>query len=227
MNALRAEQECRQLMVQYPNSKFAPEAEQLLRNIQEVLGESEMKVGDFYHHKGASPQPPTGWAEWWISIRFTAARMKRCGWKATPIRAWARASASRPATRTLDLVRDYPLSHFADQAKKRLKTLEMPIPAADPAAVARMKFETENQTQPGIFHRHRLPPPDPETGMAAKSGAPQMNPPKQSIPVTVPLPALAGGIHGGRDRGAGGWIPRRSRHNPDARQQPQPAKPKP
>src|SRR6202045_1321174 len=35
--ALRAEDECRQLIVEFPNSKYAPEAEQRLRNIQEAL----------------------------------------------------------------------------------------------------------------------------------------------------------------------------------------------
>src|SRR5690242_375603 len=35
--AMRAEDECRQLIVQFPNSKFVPEAQQLLRNIQEEL----------------------------------------------------------------------------------------------------------------------------------------------------------------------------------------------
>ena len=39
--------------MQFPNSKFAPEAEQRLREIQEVLAESEMRVGDFYHNKGS------------------------------------------------------------------------------------------------------------------------------------------------------------------------------
>src|ERR1700728_416435 len=52
-HALRAEQECRQLIVQFPNSKFAPQAEQLLRDIQEALGEAEMRVGTFYHQKGS------------------------------------------------------------------------------------------------------------------------------------------------------------------------------
>src|SRR3954453_16730956 len=53
--ALRAEDECRNLLVQYPNSKHAPQASQLLRNIQEVLGEHEYRVGDFYYRKGANP----------------------------------------------------------------------------------------------------------------------------------------------------------------------------
>src|ERR1700675_2074309 len=53
-NALRAEQECRQLMVQFPNSKFTPKAEQKLREIQEVLAEAEMTSGQFYYKKGSN-----------------------------------------------------------------------------------------------------------------------------------------------------------------------------
>src|ERR1051325_2125272 len=52
-HALRAEDECRNLVSQFPNSKFAPEAQQMLRNIQEVLAEKEYKVGAFYHTKGS------------------------------------------------------------------------------------------------------------------------------------------------------------------------------
>src|SRR5580658_8574628 len=51
IHALRAEDECRQLLVQFPNSKFAPEAQQMMRNSQEVLADAEFKVGTFYHHK--------------------------------------------------------------------------------------------------------------------------------------------------------------------------------
>ena len=45
MHALRAEDECKQLMLQFPNSKFAPQAQQKLRNIQEVLADGEFRVG--------------------------------------------------------------------------------------------------------------------------------------------------------------------------------------
>src|SRR5574338_1709600 len=37
IHAFRAEEECRNLLLQFPNSKFAPRAQQLLRNIQEVI----------------------------------------------------------------------------------------------------------------------------------------------------------------------------------------------
>ena len=43
MQALRAEEECRNVLVQFPNSKFAPVAQQRLRDIQEVLAEGEFR----------------------------------------------------------------------------------------------------------------------------------------------------------------------------------------
>src|SRR4051812_14619342 len=55
VHAFRAEEECRNLIRQFPNSKFAPQAEQLLRNIQEVIAEGEFRRGYFYHGKGSHP----------------------------------------------------------------------------------------------------------------------------------------------------------------------------
>src|ERR1700751_2273505 len=52
---LRADDELRQLLIQFPNSKYAPQAQQKLRNIQEVLAAEEFGVGNFYHNKGSFP----------------------------------------------------------------------------------------------------------------------------------------------------------------------------
>src|SRR6266403_471586 len=54
-HALRAEDECRLVLTQFPNSKFAPEAQQRLREIQEVLAQHEATAGFFYHHKNSFP----------------------------------------------------------------------------------------------------------------------------------------------------------------------------
>src|SRR2546428_295907 len=54
-HALRAEDECQQLVIRFPNSKFAPEAQQRLREIQEVIAQHEYLAGAFYHHKGSYP----------------------------------------------------------------------------------------------------------------------------------------------------------------------------
>ncbi|MGA8027527.1 MAG: outer membrane protein assembly factor BamD, partial [Bryobacteraceae bacterium] len=51
----RAETECRTLLVQFPNSKFAPQAAQRLRNIQESLAEHEFAVGHYYFAREMNP----------------------------------------------------------------------------------------------------------------------------------------------------------------------------
>jgi outer membrane protein assembly factor BamD len=51
------------------------------------------------------------------------------------------------------LVKEYPLSSYTEQAKKKLREMEMEIPAADPAAVARMKFEQENRKGSGVMSK--------------------------------------------------------------------------
>src|SRR5260370_26292921 len=54
-HAMRAEDECRLLLTQFPNSKFAPQAQQRLREVQEVLAQHEFTAGAFYHHKRSFP----------------------------------------------------------------------------------------------------------------------------------------------------------------------------
>src|SRR6266567_28655 len=54
-HAMRAEDECRLLLTQFPNSKFAAAAAQRLRDIQEVIAQHEYVAGAFYHNKGSYP----------------------------------------------------------------------------------------------------------------------------------------------------------------------------
>ncbi|MBS1873373.1 MAG: outer membrane protein assembly factor BamD [Acidobacteria bacterium] len=194
--ALRAEQECRQLLTQFPNSKYAPTAEQRLRNIQEVLAESEMRVAMFYHHKGSFPAavnrfrvvdqyPLYSGAD--DALWNQADSYSRMGPR---FRTKAGESYSR-------IVRDYPLSGYADGARKKLKELEMPIPEADPVALNRMKYELENRKKPGMVHTSMsIFRRGPETWTAAKSGSPAMNAMRPTVPDSVPLPAAGGGTSG-------------------------------
>jgi len=225
---LRAEQECRQLLVQFPNSKFAPEAEQLLRNVQETLADGEMRVGSFYHQRGSLASAANrlgGVVDQYPLYSRADEALWLEGDSYTRLGPRFRQQAGDTYTR---LVRDYPLSEYAEQAKSRLKTLEMPVPAADPVAEARMKFEKENRTHPSMFQRATgFIRQNPDTSAAAKSGTPQMNPPKQNIPVTVPVPGSQAGFQGDVTVQTVA-DPTALDNNPDARQQPpQPAKPKP
>src|SRR3954462_2595715 len=54
-HALRAEDEYRQLLLQYPDSKLADEARKRLLEVQEVLAEREFRIGRFYFVKESYP----------------------------------------------------------------------------------------------------------------------------------------------------------------------------
>ncbi|MDP8990137.1 MAG: hypothetical protein M3N41_08680, partial [Acidobacteriota bacterium] len=85
-----------------------------------------------------------------------------------------------------------PLSTYAELAKKRLVEMEMAVPEADPAAVARMKYEAANHVEPGRIHKLTdFIRRNPDVSDAAKSGAPTMDPPKREIPASVPQTADA------------------------------------
>ncbi len=54
-HAMRAEEEYRALIMEYPDSKLVPRAKQRLREVQEVLGEREFDIGRFYYLRMAYP----------------------------------------------------------------------------------------------------------------------------------------------------------------------------
>src|SRR5260370_1304775 len=151
--ALRAEDECRQLLVEFPNSKYAPEAEQRLRNIQEALADGEFRVGTFYHHKGSNPAA----ANRLNRLRDQHPRCSKAdealwemGDSYSKMGNRFRARAGEAYAR---IVRDYPMSLYAEDAKARLKELELPVPPGDPVAYARMKYEAEHRTKVGVMGR--------------------------------------------------------------------------
>src|SRR5580698_7784268 len=53
--AQKAEDECRTVLVQFPNSKYVPQATQMLRNIQEDLALKEYLAGTYYWSRQAFP----------------------------------------------------------------------------------------------------------------------------------------------------------------------------
>ncbi len=194
MHSLRAEEECRNLVQQFPNSKFAPRAEQLLRDIQEVIAEGEFRRGTFYHTKGSNPAAANRLQA--LADHYPLySRADETNWllgdsyskMGTRFRQKAGAAYSR-------IVREYPLSGLVEDAKKRLVTMELPVPDADPVAYNRMKYELENRDKPSMTsHALGIFKSGPEVRTAAKSGAPALTPLRPSIPASVPLPADAAG----------------------------------
>ncbi len=188
--AQRAEDECRQLVVQFPNSKFLPQAQQMLRNTQEVLGDKEFRTGAFYHTKGSFPAAAN-------RLAFVADQYPL--YSGADEALWQLGDSytkmgdrfeDKSAAAYSRIVKDYPLSDHADEAKERLASLKRPIPPADPAALARMKYELENREKAGMMsHAMGIFRRGPDTRTAAKTGAPAMTSLRPPVPVSVPAAA--------------------------------------
>lgn len=196
-HAFRAEDECKQLLVQWPNSKFAPRVQQLLRNVQEVQAEGEMRTARFYFNKGSNPAAANrlqGIADQYPLYSSADEALFLLGGAYDKMGARFKPQSVKSYQR---LVKDYPLSSFVDPAKKRLKEMEADVPEADPVAVARMKYEKENRTKTGMMHDFWSTfKKSPDMTMAAKSGTPAMTSLRPSIPVSVPVPAgVTGGVN--------------------------------
>ena len=187
--ALRAEQECRQLLTAYPNSKFAPKAEQKLREIQEALAEGESRVATFYHTRGSNPAAANRFAGVLRQYPLYSGAADSLWLQADSYSKMGKNFRGKTGESYQKIVRDYPLSKWADPSKKKLKEMEMDIPEADPVAVARMQYEKENYVKAGMLKRSTsFITRGPDMSHAAKSGAPAMSTLKPSIPASVPIP---------------------------------------
>ena len=193
-HALRAQEECQQLLKQFPNSKFAKEAEQKLRNIQEVLADAEYRVGAFYHARGSFPA---------AANRLQAVSEQYPLYSQADEALWGLADSyhrmgdrfeNQEAAAYTKIVKDYPLSARVDQAKQKLEAMNRPVPPADQAALERMKYDLENRQKGavpgrvlGVFGSR------PDVRMAAKSGTPNMTTFQPTVPASVPAAGAAAG----------------------------------
>jgi outer membrane protein assembly factor BamD len=185
---VRAEDECKQLLVQFPNSKFAPQAAQRLRDIQESLAEHEFVVGNFYWKREMNPAAANrlnALVDQYPLYSNSGEALFEAGDAYSKMGPRFRKQAGEMFAR---IVREYPGSGRVDDAKRRLEDLEIPVPKPDPAAVARAKFEQENHHRPGLMaDMTGWIRGGPDVSHAAKSGEPTMTDPKRTIPASVPV----------------------------------------
>lgn len=198
--AIRAEDECRTLITQFPNSKYVEETRQLLRNIQESLAEGEYLVGNFYLKRGdnsAGINRLSHLVDQYPLYSKADMALWEMGEAYGKLGNRFRKQEGEAFSR---IVKDYPLSDYADDATRKLKELEMPVPEPDKAAEARMQYEKDHRTKLGIITRdtmwiHR----NPDMSMAAKTGDPAMTNLRPSVPPSVPQPVGAAGAGGTTD----------------------------
>src|ERR1700751_910775 len=192
--AQMAEDEVQAMLLKYPQSPFAPQAEQRLREVQEVLADGEYKIAHFYYTKQAYRASAARILEvvtryplysqsdealWMLGDIYTRVKVgvknedQRNYWNAMSGKVYAQ------------IVETYPLSPRAQDAKASLKQMGLPVPASNPDAVIRMQKERDYEKQ---HHESALlkAPKNmlhgaPDVSLAAHSGPPNLNPPDDAV----------------------------------------------
>jgi outer membrane protein assembly factor BamD len=188
LQTVAAERECKDLITQYPNSKFVPAGLQKLRDIQENMAAHEFAVGNFYWRREMNPAAANrlqALVDQYPLYSKAGESLFEAGDAYSKMGTRFRKDAGEAFAR---IVRDYPLDPRAKDAKDRLTEMELPIPAADEAALKRQQWEKENYRKPGMMARSMgVLKGGPDLSESAKSGQPTMTDPKRTMPASIPV----------------------------------------
>ncbi len=191
-HAVRAEEEYRQLIQQYPDSKLVPEAKQRLREVQEVIASREFNVGRFYYLRQSYPAaiarlrslvdkyPLYSKADEALYLLGQSYEGEVAMVRSRPGNETAKSRMiedfSKGATEAYSrILTRYPLMDRADDAKARLQALHQPVPRPTKAAIAQNKAEEDSRREAGTiskimrsFEKH------PSVAQATKVGEPTL-----------------------------------------------------
>ncbi len=186
-DAVMAEDEFQIFLQKFPNDKLVPQAEQRLREVQEVLAEGDFRIAHFYDVKGSPRAAAARLIE--LTNRYPLySQADRALWMLANI--FEKAEKSDLAAQFYArIVRESPLSGLVGDAKGRLTKLGVPVPQADPVALARMQKEREaDRTRPSLFRRSfGMLKSAPDVSTAARTGQPTLTPPSEMASATEVL----------------------------------------
>jgi outer membrane protein assembly factor BamD len=184
--AKAAEEEYQTFLEKYPKDPLAPKAEQRLRNVQEIIAEGDYRVGYYYYVKGDKRAAAARLLA--VTKRYPLySRSDHALWMLGDI--FERSEHKEIAQiYYAQIVKNYPLSPLAGDAKKKLVAFKVPVPQADPKAVAWM---TAEQNAPRQHDRLIKKPlalvrsgPHDEIVAAARSGEPNLQPESDNTSAT-------------------------------------------
>jgi outer membrane protein assembly factor BamD len=200
-HALRAEDEYRQLLLQYPDSKLADEARRKLLEVQEVLAEREFRVGKFYFVKESFPAAIARLQSLTDAYPLFSQADEALFMQGQALESEANLLRNVPNDKLSDAVKNkllreyedqaaaayskiitrYPVMGHAELAKERLAALDRPVPKPTEDAIALNKKEEASRSEVGRMGRVMGNfKKKPETSMAAatKIGQPTLTDPK-------------------------------------------------
>jgi outer membrane protein assembly factor BamD len=176
--AKMAEEEYQTFLEKYPKDPLAPQAEQRLRNVQEIIAEGDYRIGYFYYVKGDKRA---------AAARLIALTKRYPLYSKSDHALWMLGDVfERSEHREIaqqyyaQIVRNYPLSPLVGDAKYKLKAFNVPVPQPDPKAQAWMVAEQNAPREHDSMIKKPLAlvrsGPHTELLAAARSGAPNLQP---------------------------------------------------
>jgi outer membrane protein assembly factor BamD len=177
-HAVAAEEEFQVFLQKYPNDPLAPQAEQHLREVQEVLAEGEYRIGYYYYVKNDKRA---------AAARLLAVTNRYPLYSKSDQALWMMGDILEKSEHKEvaamyygRIVKNYPLSSMVPGAKDKLKSYGAPIPQPDPNSLAWMTAE-QNTPKP---HKSIVKRPfdlisngpTVELAKASRHGAPNLQP---------------------------------------------------
>ncbi|HET7108649.1 MAG TPA: outer membrane protein assembly factor BamD [Candidatus Acidoferrum sp.] len=199
-HAKLAEEEFQTFLQKYPKDPLTPQAEQRLREVQEVLAEGQFRIAYFYYVKG-DRRASAGRLAPLVGRYPLYSKSDEALWMLGDIFEKSERKDVAGGYYTM-LVKNYPLSKKAPEAKDKLKQFGVPIPQPDPKALAWMTAE-QNAPRPKETPVHRamgMVRSSPDVHTTAQSGRPQMEPEADNGPTET----LSGGNRTTLVAGSGG-----------------------
>jgi outer membrane protein assembly factor BamD len=191
--ALRAEDEYKDLIKSYPDSKLVPEAKQRLREVQEVLAERQYRIARFYFLRDNMPASQARFKSLADSYPLysnvdealfllgniyqreaNAVRIQKNITDANREKTVAELEKNAIEAYSRIITR-YPAMGRTDDARKKLAELKAPIPTPTAEAIAANQAEEESRDDTGRFGRIvQNFKKHPDVAKAAKAGEPSM-----------------------------------------------------
>jgi outer membrane protein assembly factor BamD len=182
-HAKAAEEEFQIFLQKYPNDPLAPQAQQHLREVQEVLAEGEYRIGYYYYVKGDKRAAAARLLA--VTNRYPLySRSDRALWMMGNI---LETSEHKEVAALYygRIVKNYPMSGMAAGAKDKLKAIGAPVPQPDPTAVAWMTAEQNTPRPRASLVKKPLVwvsnGPNGELSKAARNGLPNLQPESDTL----------------------------------------------
>jgi outer membrane protein assembly factor BamD len=197
-HARRAEDEYRQLLLQYPDSKLAGTARQRLLEVQEVLAEREFRIARFYYNRQSllasiaraktltDTYPLYSRSDEALYILGQAYEQQADRTRATKLpdelkQRLTKGYLDNAAQAYSKIVSRYPAMPRYQDARRRLTAISRPVPTPTPEAIAQNKKELASRVSTTRYDRFmNNMEKRPDLSAAARTGEPSLVDPKET-----------------------------------------------